>query len=309
MSPKFCLEFLKNHYVCRSWAGLHQDGGQGTPLQVELRSDSGSEADDEVEDLSSGGEDDEKGPGEEAVNFSVQDEIIELLDSNDEEEYNNSQLFIDESPHDERGSPSLLPRDHDWISLSEEDETSDVELGTGTDQVEDNYDTIEDEEEIQILNESQNSLYYKIAKVIKTEPIDGDDPNLMGDQLGPSSSKGEFFQESEREFFQDLQTSIEGADEKMVIEAYRKIKINADPDTDDVIQLVVREVEDSAKEELNINEKSKQLAKTLKTSPSDAKEKLIEEKKASQDLEEENTESDVAIEDLLDGEEDEAKKP
>ena len=194
-----------------------------------------------MEDLSSGGEDDEEGPGEEAVNFSVQDEIIELLDSNDEEEYNNSQLFIDPEP--ERSSPSLLSRDKDWISVSE-DETSDVELGAGTEQVEENYNTIEDEDEIQILNESQNSLYYKISQTVKTEPIDVDDPSLLGDLLGPPSSDGEFL-ESEKEFFQDLKCSIDGADEKMVIEAYRKIKVHADPDTDDIIQLVVQEMEDS----------------------------------------------------------------
>ena len=219
---------------------------------MELRSQSGSEGDDEVEDLSSGGEDDEEGPGEEAVNFSVQDEIIELLDSNDEEEYNNSQLFIDESPHNpepERSSPSLLSRDKDWISVSE-DENSEVELEAGTEQVEENYNTIEDEDEIQILNESQNSLYYKISQTIKTEPIDVDDPTLSGDHSGPPSSYGEFL-DSEKEFFQDLKCSIDGADEKMVIEAYRKIKVHADPDTDDIIQLVVQEMEDSIVKKLS----------------------------------------------------------
>ena len=241
--------------TCRLWAGLDREGGQGTPLQVELRSGSESEdggeqeeeeQEEEQEDLlhSRGG--DEREPEEEAVNFSVQDEIIELLDSNDEEEYNNSQIFIAESPHEpdtDRSSPNLLSRDKDWVSISSADEISDDELVESDEQVEENYETIDDEDEIQILNESQNSLYYKITRTIKTEPIDGDDPSLLGEPSLPASSPGEFL-ESEREFFQDIKSTIEGADEKMVIEAYRKIKNQVGPGTDDVIQLVVQEIED-----------------------------------------------------------------
>ena len=233
--------------VWRDWTG------ESTPLQVELREESGSEEEDEessegeLPDIPSGGAEG-KEPEEDAVNFSIQDEIIELLDSNDEEEYKNSQM-IEENLQDLESDRNSPETEKDWISISG-DESSDFEIEDGVEQVEENLiaDPTEDEDEIKILNESQNSLYYKISQNIKTEPDEGEDPSLTEDllELEPSSSDEEFLQ-SEREFFHDVKSSMEGADEKMVIEAYRKLKIHSkfEPDKDDVFQLLIQEVEDS----------------------------------------------------------------
>ena len=93
--------------------------------------------------------------------FSREDEIIKLLDSSDEEEYINSQLVHDDPTQREVDMSSLIFPISD-VELSEE-ELNDEEMET--------EEEVEDEDEIQILKESQNSLYFKIKKaIIKTEP-------------------------------------------------------------------------------------------------------------------------------------------
>ena len=83
------------------------------------------------------------------------------MGSSDEEEYINSQLVHDDPTQREVDMSSpIFP-------------ISDVELSEGelNDEEMETKDEVEDEDEIQILKESQNSLYFKIKKaIIKTEP-------------------------------------------------------------------------------------------------------------------------------------------
>ena len=218
--------------ICRSWAGRGLSGVEGTPLQVEPKSESESDEDREEPPVASISgtshrKDEAKKTDETNMNFSQVDEIIELLDSNDEDDYNNSQQNF----HDlDRNSPSEKER------LSE-GEGSESDVHEENDFIEEEGD---DDEESQILNESQNSLYYKIAKI--KSRYQGE--NLQSPPQEVIDSDEDFL-ESERVIFEDIASCIDGADVKMVRRAYRSLEESQGgmPDRDQVFLMVIQQVE------------------------------------------------------------------
>ena len=218
--------------ICRSWAGRGLSGVEGTPLQVEPKSESESDEDREEPPVASISgtshrKDEAKKTDETNMNFSQVDEIIELLDSNDEDDYNNSQQNF----HDlDRNSPSEKER------LSE-GEGSESDVHEENDFIEEEGD---DDEESQILNESQNSLYYKIAKI--KSRYQGE--NLQSPPQEVIDSDEDFL-ESERIIFEDIASCIDGADVKMVRRAYRSLEESQGgmPDRDQVFLMVIQQVE------------------------------------------------------------------
>ena len=179
--------------LARQWAGLRSDGSEGTPLLAELGEGShgATEEDrmevtvqqekqqpefDETESNFEGRSENlrtdeiknEKFSNvmEEQINYSQIEEVIEIDDSDDENNYEANQTLN----HD-------MSKVFDFIDLENEnfpprspseseDRYSDIE------EYIDDSDSPVDDDEIQILNESQNSLYKRIARVqnLKTEP-------------------------------------------------------------------------------------------------------------------------------------------
>ena len=269
--------------VSRQWAGLDVSGVQGTPLQAELGSELDSDSDDpaslpvnkDQDEVSQGLKQDEfKEPCEAKLDFSVDDEIIELLDSSDEEEYINSQQEM--KMEEDRISPLLL-RENDGLF---EEETSDAEIhGEGSGEQKDSEEDDEfEEEEIQILNESQNSLYFKIKQTIKIEPSDDESQSSLFSKLEEEAN----IESSERDYFKDLAESIDGADEEMVITAVESLKEDGIrvPDNDQVFQKVIDQVEENMMKKLSLAHKmtKMQVKFILLEMKREDKDKLVKEK-------------------------------
>ena len=185
--------------LARQWAGLPVDGSEGTPLLAELGAGSlGAAAEkdrvegivQQVEQQAESVKTDSNNEGrlenlgtnkirnetvsnvmEEQINYSQIEEVIEIDDSDDENNYEASQTLNHDNPEESMSkvfdfidleNENFLPR-----SPSESDDRySDIE------EYIDDSDSPVDDDEIEILNESQNSLYKRIARVhnLKTEP-------------------------------------------------------------------------------------------------------------------------------------------
>ena len=108
------------------------------------------------------------------VNYSMNDDaaVITLLDSDEEEAYNQSQnLLLDDTSdsNSDRNSPLNLRDQEDGYPLMNLNDREDGEVSDTVDS-----DSEQDDDEIQILNESQTSLYKRIFDkvVVKPEPSD-----------------------------------------------------------------------------------------------------------------------------------------
>jgi len=185
-----------------------------------------------------------------AMNYSQQEEVIEILDSSDEEDYeaNQSQSILSS---DKGGMEEDFS---DVDELLRESPTSDKEDISESDL----SDTPEDDDEIEILNESQNSLFATIFKAVhKVEPeMDiREETNLPESDESISQSlldDPEGFDE-DNELISDIVNAVEGADDNMVRSAIRKLKqgTNDEAPYDDIFELVKEECEDNLVKKLS----------------------------------------------------------
>ena len=281
----------------RQWRGVKADGSEGTPLFAELDTDLSDISDGEENlgvkekdlnlDLSPiSSEDEEVNRAisastkskssssanrclklkQEAVempnfhmNYSLNDDaaVITINDSDEEEIYNQSQninvneVQLDDSASD-RDSPTI-PKDQDpYFSEGELSDANDVK------DVED-----EDDDEIQILNESQNSLFAAVLKVaVKKEPVEDVSEDLDQqlkfldkqvkdfEDLSQSQSLLEELREEndlDIPFISDLVHAVEGATETIVINAHKRLvtESNPTPEYNEVLPEVIQDCEDN----------------------------------------------------------------
>lgn len=318
----------------RQWRGLKVDGSEGTPLFAELDTDLSDISDGEenlgVEekdlnlDLSPiSSEDEEVSTAisastkskstrsvnrclklkQEAVempkfpmNYSLNDDaaVITINDSDEEEIYNQSQNIhvnedqLDDSASD-RDSPTI-PKDQDpYFSEGERSDANDVI------DVED-----EDDDEIQILNESQNSLFAAVLKVaVKKEPVEDVSEDLDQqlkfldkhvkdfEDLSQSQSLleelGDDNDDLDIPFISDVVHAVEGATETIVINAYKRLvtKSNPSPEFHDLLPEVIQDCEDNLMKKVSKSHgiDSRQIKLIMLDLKGDGKEKVLSEKR------------------------------
>ena len=192
-----------------------------------------------------------------SMNYSMNDDaaVITLLDSEDEEEYNQSQnLMLDDAvdTNSDRDSP-VNTMDQD--AYKSEGDLSDIL----------NSDSEQDDDEIQILNDSQTSLFNKIYNkvAVKPEPTD-DDVNKEKMQFDDEKFRKELLESldvatkiSESSLDEDnlgnldkhladnIVEHVQGADKPMVFKIYKRLssQINSNPTSQDLLYEVVQECE------------------------------------------------------------------
>ena len=176
------------------------------------------------------------------MNYSQNEEVIEILDSSDEEDYETNQSQSVMSPVktgvDLDDIDDLL-RDSPSPTFERDEEPSDI--------------SEEDDDDIEILNESQSSLYATIFKTVhKVEPDIETNNSIRcveDDETESQSLLDEAVDELEdSELIAEVLDVVEGADENMVRSAIRRCRLgNKEGEAIylDVIQVVKLEVEDN----------------------------------------------------------------
>ena len=176
------------------------------------------------------------------VNYSMNDDaaVITLLDSDDEEAYNQSQnLLLDDASdsNSDRNSPVNLKDHEDRYSPMDLNDQEDGEVSDIMDS-----DSEQDDDEIQILNESQTSLYNKIFNkvAVKPEPSDAameeinDEADNIRKELlqslnaepkGPSFLDGPESSLDDKKLAEHDNKHAQGPDEAMVIKEQENLLI------------------------------------------------------------------------------------
>ena len=201
------------------------------------------------------------------MNYSMNDDaaVITLLDSDDEEEYNQSQnLLLDDAYVSDTNSNS--DKEYPGNRKGQDVYKSDDDLSDILDS-----DSEQDDDEIQILNESQTSLYNKIFNkvAVKPEPVDppGDEVNKEEENIrkellqtlnaepesaslltGPDSGLDldkEIIAEPDKSHIDDIVNSVQGADRAMVMKIYRRLysQSGSSPMPNDLLSEVIQECE------------------------------------------------------------------
>ena len=180
-----------------------------------------------------------------SMNYSVNDEaVITIYDSGDEDDYNQSQNCNVDFEVDDL----LLDSDRDSPTHAKD---NDQQLSGG--ELSDNLD--EDDDEIQILNDSQTSLFNAVMKAnnIKKEPSQdiNEDLDIFSQSLLDNASESECDEESLdphlSSIVNDIVNSVEGATEKMVTKVYQRLvsPTTPKPVCDEVLPEVIQECENN----------------------------------------------------------------
>ena len=175
------------------------------------------------------------------INYSQNEEVIEILDSSDEENYeaNQSQSVV---------SPIKTNIDEELSDIEDLLRDSPSPTFVGEDESE-MSDVINDDDDIEILKESQNSLYTTIFKAVhKVEPELNrrDESAFDSTKLDCESKLDE--REDEDELIKDIVDAVEGADDNMVRSAIRKLNLSnskCERVYDAIFDMVKEEVEDN----------------------------------------------------------------
>ena len=174
------------------------------------------------------------------LNYSLLEDVITIIDSDDEEGYNQSQNVVLDEDH-------ALERTESPDSLRSE--FSEGEMSSDALDFEGNM-TEEDEDEIQILNESQTPLFTKIlnASKIKSEPEVPNVDNLENHEEESQSLLESLLDDVEGPddmMIRDVAMAVDGANETLVKKVYKRLHDEGGktPSLNDILPEVVVEVE------------------------------------------------------------------
>ena len=179
-------------------------------------------------------------------NYSITDDVIVLDDSGDEDDYNQSQHINVDDLLDDRESP-VFGKDND---------TSEGELSDVIDLDDDEH----DDDEIQILNESQTPLFNAVLKKIKDEPVSAPQEEDLMEEFSQSLLDQESSSDGEDiAYIDDIVQAINGANEEMIREIYRRLNNsdNTRPTFEDVFPEVMGQVETNMVTNLSRHEQLK----------------------------------------------------